>query len=260
LREVENVLQEYARQLGGLSAPISIRQLASVRSIRDIVVSDSVDGDANLIPTNGGFLLKVRKRQWRKRMRFSCAHEIAHTFFYDVSKPVPTRPLGSLMSDEEEELCDIAAAELLMPSQLIRRYTSRIKEKELTCKHILHLSDKFMVSQQSIARKLWKDLSLWSRTLIIGWRFSQNKKELKIDWFQKPREFRGFIPLSKRAHPQSLIYEALYRDEELLTREKLDIGTLREEFEYRVASYGNPACVMTLISLDSGQDMQLPLS
>jgi hypothetical protein len=57
-------------------------------------------------------------------MRFTIAHELAHTFFYDV-KVSPPRDLLEPQSFEEveklESMCDEIAAELLLPEPVLRR-------------------------------------------------------------------------------------------------------------------------------------------
>ena len=51
------------------------------------------------------------------RQRFSLAHEIAHTFFYDYRRVPPERPevLGRHGDVAEERLCDVGAQEILAP-------------------------------------------------------------------------------------------------------------------------------------------------
>ena len=58
------------------------------------------------------------------RVRFTIAHEIAHTFLFDPSTTPPTdltdtEDPGEL--DEIERICDQIAAELLLPKAIIRR-------------------------------------------------------------------------------------------------------------------------------------------
>jgi hypothetical protein len=72
--------------------------------------------DARTVPHAGGVKIQFNPTQPRARVRFSIAHEIAHTFFPDVGDAVRNRG-GSNTPDgwQLEMLCNIAAAEIVMP-------------------------------------------------------------------------------------------------------------------------------------------------
>jgi len=72
--------------------------------------------DARAVPNNGGVKIQFNPTQPRERVRFSIAHEVAHTLFPDVAEAVRHRG-GDLEPDnwQLEMLCNIAAAEFIMP-------------------------------------------------------------------------------------------------------------------------------------------------
>jgi hypothetical protein len=72
--------------------------------------------DARTVPNNGGVKIQFNPTRPRERVRFSVAHEIAHTLFPDVAQSVRNRG-GSPTSDDWqlEMLCNIGAAEIIMP-------------------------------------------------------------------------------------------------------------------------------------------------
>src|SRR5262245_30533845 len=81
---------------------------------------DGLTLDGKLTKTREGQLLvRLRRNQHPARMRFTLAHELAHAFFYEDLASLDQKEGHSkaLVSydDEEERLCDRAAAEMLMP-------------------------------------------------------------------------------------------------------------------------------------------------
>jgi hypothetical protein len=105
-------------------------------------------------------------RRWR-RTRFSIAHELVHALLFRI---LDNRKLSeSLDKDEEsyqqlERLCNLGAAEILMPTHIIRPI---LREKTLSPKGLLHLYDTFLVSQNSL---LWKITSLLPGSCVTRWR------------------------------------------------------------------------------------------
>jgi O-acetyl-ADP-ribose deacetylase (regulator of RNase III) len=73
--------------------------------------------DARTMPTKDGLKIQFNPTQARERVRFSIAHEIAHTLFPDVANEVRHRGESNLVSDDWqlEMLCNLAAAEFVMP-------------------------------------------------------------------------------------------------------------------------------------------------
>src|SRR5205807_4218811 len=74
--------------------------------------------DARLIPEpSGGHRIEFNPNQPRARVRFSLAHEIGHTLFPDCDSMIRNRVPWTSRNDawQLELLCNIAAAEILMP-------------------------------------------------------------------------------------------------------------------------------------------------
>ena len=75
--------------------------------------------DARTVPAgSSGVRIEYNPNKPRGRVRFSVAHEIAHTFFPDCAEQVRNRsPHASLEGDawQLEALCNIAASEMVMP-------------------------------------------------------------------------------------------------------------------------------------------------
>lgn len=73
--------------------------------------------DARTVPGIEGPRIQYNPQQTRERARFSIAHEIAHTFFSDVLEATRHRGGDPNVTDDWqlEMLCNIAAAEMVMP-------------------------------------------------------------------------------------------------------------------------------------------------
>jgi hypothetical protein len=94
--------------------PIALADLLKL----EVVPTETVR-DARTVPLGkGGVRIEFNPSRPRGRMRYSLAHEIAHTFFPDCAERARERaPHGQSEGDDWqlEALCNIAAAELLMP-------------------------------------------------------------------------------------------------------------------------------------------------
>jgi Zn-dependent peptidase ImmA (M78 family) len=106
----------------------------------------------------GRFVATVKRSAPLVRRNFTLAHEIAHTFFYSALEEFGGSRFrsGSVFDPEEERLCDIAAAEMLMPYSCFREDlmlecgTSKI----VTPLAILNLSEKYAVSKYAAAIRI----------------------------------------------------------------------------------------------------------
>jgi Zn-dependent peptidase ImmA (M78 family) len=86
--------------------------------IRDIVVVPKEDvSEARLSTRAGRAVVEYNPLRPMTRIRYSVAHEIAHTLFADFAKTIRHRRGKSASGDEWqlEMLCNLAAAEFLMP-------------------------------------------------------------------------------------------------------------------------------------------------
>ena len=125
---------------GSKSLPVTLKGIAASRKIRNVVFRPLlVDGCLTI--TDDGFNIYVRcdtgsSEETRAkfeaedqlgplppRMRFTIAHELAHTFFFDLDAG---RPHNRLTIDHHntlaalERVCNQAAARILLPSELVR--------------------------------------------------------------------------------------------------------------------------------------------
>ena len=127
-------------------------------------------GIASLEATSNGFRILVHesefRRNWR-RARFTLAHEIAHVL---IAKVLSNGELiENLCQTEEgywqlERLCNIGAAELLMPRPHFR---SQLSTASLTAGRLLELYDMYLVSREAL---MWRIGETIPRGAVMRWR------------------------------------------------------------------------------------------
>ena len=119
----------------------------------NILPNDDV-ADARIVPIGEGLCIEFNPKRPHGRIRYSVAHEIAHTLFPDCAETVRNRvPIADMRSDvwQLELLCNIGAAELLMPSG----YTN-LEHEEVDIDNLLRLRVEFDVSTEAILLRIAK--------------------------------------------------------------------------------------------------------
>jgi len=196
IKLAEEVLKNYKKEVGNLNPPIDLNGLGECLDIKvkQILLSKNINCDALLIPIVGGFKIKLKnedKLHYTYRTRYSCAHEMAHTFFYEIEDGgVPFRAvLGG--SEYEEKLCDKAAAELLMPQEVLEIESKKLaNEFGYSLSALIKLKEKFKTSLSSTIFRVIRSLnSGWGDYLIAKWNpIFENNKTTEIICFKKEWE------------------------------------------------------------------------
>ncbi len=142
-----------AIQAGWQGPPFDPFKLAEHFGIRAIPREDVFD--ARIVPAGSRRLqIEFNPNRSRGRLRFSVAHEIAHTLFSDCFESIRNRELHTRISEDDwqlELLCNIAAAEFLMP--VGNEIDSRTP---ITIDNILRLQKEFDVSTEAVSIRLAK--------------------------------------------------------------------------------------------------------
>lgn len=105
--------------------------------------------DARTVPVGDGFCIEYNPTRPRGRVRYSIAHEIAHTLFPDCSDQIRNRAARHEIKNDEwqlEALCNIAAAEFLMPMGSLCRLTAA----DLGIDKLMALRQQYDVSTEAI--------------------------------------------------------------------------------------------------------------
>lgn len=161
--------------------PVCLEKLCELRNVR--AVEMYLTGcDARLLGTPHGYIAEINAGHPESRRRFSICHELGHTFF--EPRPGMTRNMNDVISrcyeqDLEEKLCDMFAAEFLMPQNVFSFFAKDLSPGITSLRRI---SSAFHVSAQSAALRII-DLDLWPVGLLM---LQYNAKEQPL--------YRGYRP------------------------------------------------------------------
>lgn len=137
-----------------------IEAAQAVRGILQTRYGIENGGDGLLEPLGAsfdyGFRLYLNAKAPKARVRFTQAHEICHTFFYQFVPELKFQPHPE--DAQEERLCNFGAAELLMPERSLR---ADAKPLLRTIDSLLFLADSYGVSIEAMLSRL-RYLRLWN--------------------------------------------------------------------------------------------------
>jgi len=131
--------------------PTDLDVLASFQNVLRIE-ERFLDHDANLRWDGSHYLIEVHFGSSPGRQRFSICHELAHTLFPGATERdfLAEYNIGrSAAGPTEEHLCDIGAAELLMPTDAFSQALSAVPNMTDVC----DLADAFQASVEAAARR-----------------------------------------------------------------------------------------------------------
>jgi hypothetical protein len=128
----------------GRHGPVDLLSLAEAASVKWLQFRP-LPIEGGLTPTTGGFDVCVNHTEMTrrarpldhsgveltKRQRFTLAHEIAHTFFYEVvtnDETLPHQLEGTPVAHRVEECCNYGARRILMPMSLLSRELEQSKD------------------------------------------------------------------------------------------------------------------------------------
>src|SRR5258708_31189739 len=163
-----------------------MRLYLSSRHIICARVVEDIRADGALEPLGAmythGFNILLRRQHGRRR-RFTLAHEICHTFFYESA---PELKFTQRAPDPtEESLCDLGAAELLMPTTTVQREAMPLP---VCIESLSLLAARFAVSVSAMfirlhSMGLWKCvLSEWTRTTNGNFALSRIYGGKRVPW------------------------------------------------------------------------------
>ena len=193
------------------SLPVNLVSLARHQGIQQIKEMDTrLDGQL-LELEDGGYEIILSKNASVTRKRFTLAHEIAHTLLFAGQD---SEDLGC-GEQAVEELCNTAAAEILIPSRFLQKTFPR--DKEITVESFLEVTRLFECSLEAAAWKLLNSgliegaLLIWRIKTIRGQQQGLELTSIPQTWgFQSP------ISRGMELHPGDSLWQALMSDESRL--------------------------------------------
>jgi hypothetical protein len=142
-----------AVEAGWEGPPFDPFELARLRGIE--LVPRNELREARTIASGGGLAIEYNPTRPRDRVRFSIAHEIAHSLFGDVAREPRYRhnpTSGPTDGWQLEMLCNVAAAEILMPTEVFGPHTRR----PMRIEEVVDLRREFGVSIEALMRRATK--------------------------------------------------------------------------------------------------------
>lgn len=273
----QRVFQEIHRLLeatGQSSPPFDPEPLAPFRRVTDIK-REKLHTHGMLIPVKDGFVIKLNSDTPRTRQRNACAHEIAHTFFYDLTASPPRRmDYGTGRYGYEENTCNELAGEILMPQEVTCQTLAQFDYPSI--KAFATLMSQFDVSSEFLAWRLhrlkaWRVITVFFAPRGSYSRYSRSHLEdasfqLPQDSPTKPLETQPLQVWKVFKHPdyrRIRIRPGLFIDDrlgptiafrtgtEVILQEHWELGGLKGNFLAQSRRFeGRPAHVVSILLLD----------
>jgi len=161
LRQAKSAAQallQRAREAGIAGPPVDVIALAELLGIELRPNDDVVDAQIVSVAKDGNDSLAIEynPNRPRGRLRFSIAHELAHSRFADVaSQPRHRTAMGAVPAAESDEwelelVCNVIAAELLLPERAVEG----LLDVDPDIDFIMELRRRWDVSTESLLRRL----------------------------------------------------------------------------------------------------------
>jgi hypothetical protein len=146
-------------------APVDLEMVASYYGVDRIKVRRLPDAGWLVCDSATGRVeICLRDSDSPRRRRFTGFHEVTHTFFrdYRLKKQRRCDPVGSNGRRDVEGLCDIGAAEFLLPAHLV---AADLVASDFSLDLVEHLAGAYQASLEAAANRL---VELWpEETLLI---------------------------------------------------------------------------------------------
>jgi O-acetyl-ADP-ribose deacetylase (regulator of RNase III) len=171
----------------------------------EVMPNDTVPDARISSKAKGKFLIEYNPLQYPSRINFSLAHEIGHSLFSDCAETIRYR--SKEMEDnswELEFLCNVAAAEILLP---YARFSKDANNASLTIDSLKELAEMYKASLECVFIRFCEVLE--KPCMIMLCRFNA-KNELELDYMLKSDscgldEIKGTYILPK----DSKVYECI---------------------------------------------------
>lgn len=144
--------RQFVRNAGITSVPVDIERLAAATNAKIKIVHDLNDDESGqTFPLKGKHIITVNGNHREERQRFTALHEIAHIVLELPSQHHgPKLTTGALMRygrrPQEEMLCDVFAAECLLPHEV---FSKDVSDVDISMEAVKMLADKYKASVTS---------------------------------------------------------------------------------------------------------------
>jgi Zn-dependent peptidase ImmA (M78 family) len=162
---IEYIGNSYYEQYNKDFEFIELRNYFLPRRILDIKTEQNQSFESRLNPIEGGFHILLRGSNFNEKNtnRYFIAHELAHTFLFDLSYNKPKDfNIFTSGSNEIEFVCNKLTRSLLMPSSLLNKEIKKlsISSNSFDFKNIFSLNKKLLVSNSVFLNRVIMDLGI----------------------------------------------------------------------------------------------------
>ena len=267
LEQATSLIIERARQLvsrlvmqrGHEKPPFLPEEFAPLQGIKKFVKADLGELSAVLLRFHDGYVIKVNEKHNLARQNFSCAHEIGHALLSELKIELciedvefrtfnPQAP-AIARARAKERLCNVAAAELLMPEMVFKKYLSGFG---VSINSIEWLANIFRVSIRAAAFRIAEVSAEPCIALLWLSRPGTKSKALhlsrRVGPAKKSRGEANYMPVHALIKRTSTLYKAYQYDNPVKCHKlfRLDAGVKRLPVESKGFGYGETRYVISL--------------
>ena len=190
IEKVRAVIMD-AAEAGWSGPPFDPLHLADKLRIAVLPRDDVLD--ARLVPSGAGCRIEFNPNRPPGRIRFSLAHEIAHTLFPDYRSAIRQRGPARGDAWQVELLCNVAAAEILMPIGT----AVELADESVDIDNLMRLRKMFDVSTEALflrmARRTAEPCAMFAAARIAH---TGDPTSFRIDYTAPSRSWNINIPRS----------------------------------------------------------------
>lgn len=231
------------------AAPVDLPTVASFQGVRDIQKLP-MHHAGRLVPLpDGGLHIQVNEAHSRGKQNFTVGHEVCHTLFPSYgARPrfVEDHVTGAYERNQEEEyLCDVGAAELIMPMALFRPMAA---EQGFNLDTVARQAELFRTSREAAAIRLVQT-DLWPCAMAVwhlshkpterprighptlpGFETSVPEKKIRLRYAVASSTFGHYLHKHLSAAPDGILARCYLQGESAYGEEQLTLGCGDQEF------------------------------
>lgn len=205
MRETARNVSLEAIQKGWSGPPFDPFELAKLLGIEIVPRSDILD--AQIIPiADERFVIEFNPNRPFGRIRYSICHEIAHTFFQDCRERIRHRGVSHDAGPngwELELLCNLGAAELLMPIGSLRDLQA---ELDISIDRVLQLRSRFDVSTEALLLRLVELTSFPVAVFAASVRSGTAEGNYRVDYVECSRAWDEQLEINRSISKSSALH------------------------------------------------------
>ncbi len=217
IRKLAREKVAYAKQNWWTGPAFDPHFFVSIFGIRTREIDYDIDGEGRILcERNQRLTIEYLKKRLPERQRFTIFHEFAHTLFPDYCKFVPyNHAPNSRQSEPEkkfENLCDVAAAEMLMPLEDFTRDAQNAGPLSITAVH--ELRKLYQASIDATAHRLVELSNISCAAAFLGGVESESKNGnlLPVNYLIRSTSFKCYMPRGTNINPKSIAVKCLQED------------------------------------------------